>query len=170
MKYKYIYIYQFYMFTSIVAVLEIRVRNWSAIFWTYVGHFVGFWLLFHWWCTVNLANQNGFCPAICQKMANGQLLLHNFYMHIWIECSIFSVMLLAAYVRSLCVIAMTYHDWFTWCLYPQHKCTIQLIPMSSPITYLSFKENFVGNKHSRNHKYRAIRKLRLNIHTDPSTL
>ena len=47
-----------------VPVLEIRIRNWSAIFLN-IGDFVDYWLPSNWKCTVNLADQNGFWLAKC---------------------------------------------------------------------------------------------------------
>jgi len=47
-----------------IAVVEIRVRNCSAVF-LKIGHFVGYWLPSHWKCTVKLADQNGFWLAKC---------------------------------------------------------------------------------------------------------
>ena len=45
-----------------ITVLEIRIRNWSAIF-LKIGYFTGYWLLSHWKCTRNRADQNGFWSA-----------------------------------------------------------------------------------------------------------
>ena len=45
---------QFQSFIHCTAVLEIRIRNWSAIFWRY-GVLIGYWLLSHWKCTGNMA-------------------------------------------------------------------------------------------------------------------
>ena len=52
----------------------ISVRNWSAVFGK-IGHFVAYWLLSHWKCTVHLADQNGFWSAKCWNWSkNGQWL------------------------------------------------------------------------------------------------
>jgi len=45
-------------------VVEIRVRNWLAIF-LKIGHFIGYWLPFHWKCTIKLVAKNGFWSAKC---------------------------------------------------------------------------------------------------------
>ena len=56
-------------FVYVYSVVEIRVRNWSAVFFLKMGHFVGYWLPSHWKCTVNLAYQNGFWSELVE---NGQ--------------------------------------------------------------------------------------------------
>jgi len=55
-----------------IPMVEIKVRNWSAIF-VKIGHFVGYWLPSHWKCTVKMTNQNGFWLAKCWNwLENGQ--------------------------------------------------------------------------------------------------
>ena len=63
-----------------ITVIEIRIRNWSAIS-LKIGYFIGYWLLSHWECKEKLTNQIGFWLAKCwnwseigRKMANGRLL------------------------------------------------------------------------------------------------
>ena len=54
--------------------LEIRIRNWSAVF-LKIGYFIGYWLVSHWKCTGNSADQNGFWSAKCWNWPeNGQWL------------------------------------------------------------------------------------------------
>jgi len=62
-----------HMTTNItISVIEIRVRNWSAIF-LKIGRFVGYWLPSHWKCTVKLADQNRCWLAKCWNwLENGQ--------------------------------------------------------------------------------------------------
>ena len=52
-------------FCPVYAVLEIRIRDWSAVFFLKIGYFLGYWLLSHWKCTGNLANQNEFFSSKC---------------------------------------------------------------------------------------------------------
>jgi len=65
-------VYNFLINVLIFPVVEIRVRNWSAVF-LKIGHLVGYWLPSHWKCTVKLADQNGFWSAKCWNCSgNGQ--------------------------------------------------------------------------------------------------
>ena len=60
-----------------MVVLEIKIKNRLAIFWRYVGYFIGYWLLSHWKCTRKLGQQNGFWSAKCWnwlEMISGRLL------------------------------------------------------------------------------------------------